>query len=205
MALIRVLLVDDLPLVRGALIALLGHYPDIEVVGEVSWGSGMVPMAVELEPDVVVISTDLVVSQSLLTLTELQTKVSRCSVLILIDPKKPVMGGTWGRTRSLSFLMKNAPPQVFAETIVRVAAGERVIDAQIAVAALVGAENTLTSREVEVLKLAAEGASVLEIAQSLGLSHGTVRNYLSAVIAKTGARNRIDAIRIANETGWLSQ
>jgi two-component system response regulator DesR len=203
MALIRVLLVDDLPLVRSALIALLEHYPNIEVGGEISWGGGVVPMAVDLQPDVVVISTDRSVSQLLPTLTELHAKVARCAVLVLVDPNKPVMGGSWGRTRSLSFLMKNAPPQVFAETIVRVAEGERIIDAQIAVAALVGAENTLTSREVEVLALAAQGASVLEIAQALGLSHGTVRNYLSSVIAKTGARNRIDAIRIASETGWL--
>jgi two-component system, NarL family, response regulator DesR len=204
MAVIRVLLVDEMPLVRGGLIALLDHHPEMEVVGDADWGDAIVPMAVDLYPDVLVISTDLPVSHLLRTLTDLQAHLDHCSILVLIDPRKPVMPGAWGRTRSLSFLTKNAAPHVLADTIVRVAAGERVIDSQIAVAALMGAESVLTSREVEVLQLAAGGASVHEIADKLGLSRGTVRNYLSTVIAKTAARNRIDAIRIAKEAGWLA-
>jgi DNA-binding NarL/FixJ family response regulator len=104
----------------------------------------------------------------------------------------------------LSFLVKDAQPELLADAIRRVTEGERLLDPQIAVSALVGAENALTRREVEVLEFAAGGASAPEIADQLHLAVGTVRNHLSAVIAKTGARNRIDAIRIAREAGWLS-
>jgi two-component system response regulator DesR len=136
------------------------------------------------------------------TITELHEKVG-CWVLVLADPRKSFTLPPGMPTRSLSFLLKDAPPAMLAETIRRVAGGERVIAPQVAVAALVGAEHRLTSRELEVLELAAEGASVSEIADRLFLSHGTVRNYLSAATVKTGARNRIDAIRIARKAGWL--
>ena len=200
---IRVLLVEDMRLMRGALIALLDQEADVEVVGELGWDDRIVPLAASLRTQVVVINTDVAVSRLLPSLKELQSKAPRCRVLILADPRKPIMLAWGSDTRSLSFLVKDAPPALLAGTIRRVAAGERVLDGQIAVSALVGVEQRLTSRELEVLELAAEGASVPEIAHRMHLSPGTVRNYLSAVVAKTGARNRVDAIRIARQTGWL--
>jgi two-component system response regulator DesR len=199
---IRVLLVDDLPLIRGALAALLEREPDVEIVGEIGWDDGVVRRSGALSPDVIVINIELTGTQLSSMVADLPAKVGS-SVLVLTDPRKPfaLHGGL--RTEPLNFLATNSPPEHLVETIRRVAEGERVIAPQVAVAALVGAEHRLTSRELEVLEIAAEGASVAEIADRLYLSLGTVRNYLSAATAKTGARNRIDAIRIARESGWL--
>jgi two-component system response regulator DesR len=102
----------------------------------------------------------------------------------------------------VSFLVKDAPVSLLAEAIRRVARGERVIHPRLEAASL-GTEKKVSTRELEVLGLAAEGESVAEIASRLYLSLGTVRNHLSSVITKTGARNRIDAIRIARKDGWL--
>jgi two-component system, NarL family, response regulator DesR len=200
---IRVLLVEDMRLMRAALIALLKSEADIEVVGELGWDRRIVPLAVKLRTHVVVINTDLMVSRLFPTVCELQAKARRCSVLILADPRKPFMLPWGNHTRTLSILVKDASPGLLSDTIRRMADGERVIDPQVAVSALVGAENVLSSRELEVLEIAAEGAPVSEIAHRLRLALGTVRNHLSSAIAKTGARNRIDAIRIAREAGWL--
>ena len=200
---IQVLLAEDMRLMRGALVALLSREVDIKIVGEIEVGSVIVPMAVKLRPEVVVINTDLAAGLTFPIVGELAAKLPSCAQLILTDPRKPAMFVSMARLRSASFLVKDVPPVLLAETIRRVAKGERVIDPRIAIAALMENENPLTARELEVLQLAAEGASVPEIAGRLFLSLGTVRNYLSAVIAKTAARNRIDAIRIAREAGWL--
>jgi len=190
-------------LVRSALVALLEHETDIEVIGELGLDREIILFAARQRPDVVVINTDLAVRQIVDIAGELQNEVPGCSVLILADPRKPVVLPRGPHTRSLNFLVKDAPPELLAATIRRVVDGEWVIDPQIAVAAVKGGENHLTARELEVLELTAAGASVQDIADGLHLSVGTVRNYLSAIIAKTGARNRIDAILIAREAGWL--
>jgi two-component system response regulator DesR len=102
----------------------------------------------------------------------------------------------------VSFLVKDAPIALVAEAVRRVAAGERVVHPRLAAASL-GTEKEISTRELEVMGLAAEGEPVAEIARRLYLSLGTVRNHLSSVITKTGARNRIDAIRIIRRDGWL--
>lgn len=190
-------------LVRSALVALLEHETDIKVVGELGWDREIAMVGARLRPDVVVINTELALRQTVDIVGELQAEVPGCSVLILADPRKPVLLPRGTHTRSLNFLIKDAPPELLADTIRRVAAGEWVIDPQIAVAAVKGGDSHLTTRELEVLELTAAGASIPEIADRLHLSLGTVRNYVSAIIAKTGARNRIDAILIAREAGWL--
>jgi two-component system response regulator DesR len=101
------------------------------------------------------------------------------------------------------FLLKDAPPGDLAQAVRRVVAGQRVIDPQLALAAWGGTESPLTSRETEVLQLAAQGTEPHEIAEHLHLSVGTVRNYLTTAVTKVNARNRVDAIRIARESGWL--
>jgi two-component system, NarL family, response regulator DesR len=202
-AVIRVLLVEDMLLIRGALIALLENENDIEVVGDIGWDHRLIPLAIKLRADVAVIDMDPMVSQLFPTLAELRAKAQRCAVLILADPRKPFAVPRGSHVGSLSFLVKDAPPGLLPETIRKLAGGQQVIDPQIAVSVLVGTESVLTSRELEVLELAAGGASVPEIAHRLNLSRGTIRNYLSAATAKTGARNRIDAIRIARQAGWL--
>lgn len=98
---------------------------------------------------------------------------------------------------------KEGSPQNLLRGIRRVAEGERFVNDSLGFGFLQAAEMPLTRRELSVLTLAAEGASIAEIAGSLHLSHGTVRNYMAAITRKTGARNRIDAIRISQGRGWL--
>ena len=101
------------------------------------------------------------------------------------------------------FVVRDAAPDFITEAVRRAARGRKVIDPDLAFAALNAAKNPLTTRELEALRLAAQGATTAEIARDLCLSVGTVRNYLSRAIAKTDARNRVDAIRIAIGAGWL--
>jgi two-component system response regulator DesR len=199
---VRVVLVEEMRLVRGGLVALLMRHADIDVVGDFGWDEGIVSQVAELLPDVAVINTETVAGELFSVVADLQAKAN-CAILVLVDPRKPFVLPPRMSTRSLSFLDKDSPPGELAECVGRVAGGGQIVAPPLMVAAVVGAENRLTGRELEVLRLAAEGAAVSEIAQRLYLSLGTVRNYLSAVTAKTGARNRIDAIRIAREYGWL--
>jgi two-component system response regulator DesR len=101
------------------------------------------------------------------------------------------------------FVVKDCPPEQLAATIRRVAAGERVVDPALAAESLATGASPLTARERDVLVAAKSGASVSDIARKLFLSDGTVRNYLSNAIAKTGTRNRSEAVRQAEERGWL--
>jgi two-component system response regulator DesR len=199
---VRVVVVEDTHLMRNQLAALLTREADVEVVGDLDFEDDVAPKAADLWPKVVVINTDYMVSQVLPVVAELKARIPGCSVLMLADPSKRGMLPPRRRARTLSFIVKDAPIGLLAEAIRRIARGERVIHPRLEAASL-GTEKTVSTRELEVLGLAAEGAPVAEIARRLYLSLGTVRNHLSSVIMKTGARNRIDAIRIARRDGWL--
>jgi two-component system response regulator DesR len=187
---------------HGELEALICQEDDMVVVGDVDFESDVVGQAAELAPDVVVVNTDYMVSQVLPVLTDLKAVNRRSSVLILSDPSKPGMLPPRRRDNGLSFLLKDAQARLLANAIRRIARGEQVIDPRLSLA-LIDTEKQISTRELEVLGLAAEGESVADIASRLYLSHGTVRNHLSSVITKTGARNRIDAIRLVRKGGWL--
>ncbi|GAA2422254.1 MULTISPECIES: response regulator [Streptomyces] len=200
---IRILLAEDMNMVRGALVALLNLESDLDVVAEVERGDEIVDTALKCRPDVAIIDIDLPGLDGLTAAARLRERLPECRTLILTSLGRP---GTLRRALSAQvsgYLLKDAPPKQLAEAVRRVAAGQRAIDPQLAVAAWGGTENPLTERENEVLKLAAEGAEAPEIARLLHLTTGTVRNYLTAVVAKLNARNRVDAIRIARESGWL--
>ncbi|MCK1822564.1 response regulator transcription factor [Streptomyces sp. XM83C] len=200
---IRILLAEDMQMVRGALVALLNLETDLEVVAEVERGDEIVSTAQRLRPDVAVIDIDLPGVDGLTAATQLRERLPQCRSLILTSLGRP---GTLRRALSAQvsgYLLKDAPPKELAVAIRRVAAGHRAIDPQLALAAWGGAESPLTERETEVLRMAAEGAEAPEIAGQLHLSTGTVRNYLTTVVTKLNARNRVDAIRIARESGWL--
>jgi two-component system response regulator DesR len=199
---IRVLLVEDAPRMRVGLAALLGRQEGITVVGDLDFESDLGPLSSQLWPHVVVINTDYMVSQVLPVVAELKARNPACAVLILSDPAKRGMLPPRRRARGVSFLVRDTPAALLADAIRRVARGERVVHPRLEAASL-GTEKSVSTRELEVLGLAAEGESVAEIASRLYLSLGTVRNHLSSVITKTGARNRIDAIRIARKDGWL--
>jgi two-component system response regulator DesR len=200
---IKVLLAEDMHMVRGALVALLDLEPDIQVVAEVASGDQIVPTAQQFGPDVAVIDIDLPGKDGLTAAQELHEKQPDCRTLILTSLGRP---GTLRRALSArvgGFLLKDAPPAQLADAIRGVAAGRRVVDGQLALAAWDSTDCPLTPREIEVLRLTAGGANTIEIAAQLYLSVGTVRNYLTTILTKLNARNRVDAIRIATEAGWV--
>ncbi len=200
---IRILLAEDMHMVRGALVALLDLEDDFEVVCELERGDEVLAAAQEKQPDVAIIDIDLPGLDGLTAASLLHEQMPQCRTLILTSLGRP---GTLRRAlaaRVSGYLLKDAPPKELAAAVRRVAAGHRAVDPQLALAAWGGTESPLTERETEVLRLAAEGAEAPEIASLLHLSTGTVRNYLTTIVTKMNARNRVDAIRIARESGWL--
>jgi two-component system response regulator DesR len=200
---VRVLLAEDMLMIRGALVALLRYEDDLAVVAETDRGDRIVPLALESRPDVAVIDIDLPGMDGIIAAGELGRAVPGCRSLILTSLGKPGHLRRALAAGALGFILKDAPPEHLAEAIRAVAAGDRVVDPQLALDALTLAENPLTPRERDVLRLAADGCGPVEIAHRLSLSPGTVRNSLTTLVAKLGARNRMDAVRIAEDAGWL--
>ncbi|MGW3953163.1 response regulator transcription factor [Streptomyces sp. NPDC004752] len=200
---IRILLAEDMNMVRGALVALLNLQDDLEVICEVERGDEIVDMALKHRPDVAIIDIDLPGVDGLSAATLLRERLPQCRTLILTSLGRP---GTLRRAleaRVSGYLLKDAPSGELALAVRRVAAGQRAVDPELALAAWGEFESPLTDRETQVLRLAAEGAEAREIASMLRLSAGTVRNYLTTIVNKLNARNRVDAIRIAREADWL--
>ena len=200
---IRVLIAEDQGMVRGALASLLGLEPDIEVVAQVSRGDEVVPAAVGARPDIAVLDIEMPGATGLEAAAELRRELPDCRVLIVTTFGRPgylrraMEGGAAG------FLLKDAPASELASAIRRAHAGERVVDPGLAAAALSEGESPLTEREHEVLLAARAHTTVAEIAGALYLSPGTVRNHLSSVMRKLNARNRAEALRVAEEKGWV--
>jgi len=198
-----VLLAEDMHLVRGAVVALLGHEPDLTVVAEVSTGDAVVPAALTHRPDVAVLDVDLPGTDGITAAAELRARVPDCRVLMLTALGRPTVLRKAMAADVDGFMVKDAAPTELADAIRTVADGGRVLDPKLAAAALRLRGNPLSGREIEVLRQAADGAEVAEIAARLYLSRGTVRNYLGAIVTKLDARNRLDAVRIAIEQDWL--
>jgi two-component system, NarL family, response regulator DesR len=200
---IRVLLAEDQAMVRGALAALLHLEGDIVVVAEAARGDTVVTTALEARPDVALLDIEMPGGDGLTAARALHDQLPSCRVVILT---------TFGRSGYLrramasgavGFLLKDAPAVELAAAIRRVVAGERVVDPDLALAALSAGDNPLTDRERDVLAAALDGPSIADLATRLALSEGTVRNHLSAAIQKLGVRNRLEAARRAEEQGWL--
>ncbi|MBG0815698.1 DNA-binding response regulator [Planomonospora sp. ID82291] len=201
---IRVLLAEDQYVVRGALVALLGLEADLEVVAAVESGEAVVPAALLHRPDVAVLDIDMPGAlDGLAAAGELRSRVPACRTLMLTAYGKPGHLRRALGARVDGFLLKTAPPEELVAAIRAVADGERVLDPSLAVTAWDLADNPLTPREADVLRLVAEGIDAAEIAGRLFLSAGTVRNYITAIVTKLNARNRVDAVRIAGEAGWI--
>lgn len=200
---IRVLIAEDMHMIRGALAALLSLEPDMEVVAQLERGDQIVSTALRTRPDVAVIDIDLPGLDGLTAADELHEQFPDCRTLVLTGLSQPgnLLRALEAHVRG--FLIKDAPAAALAEGIRRVAAGERVLDPDLIAAAMETGSSPLTAREADVLRTAEDGLPTEEIAQRLSLSPATVRNYLSNAIAKVGGRNRIDAIRIARRAGWL--
>ena len=200
---IRVLLAEDQSMVRGALGALLGLERDIEVVGEVARGDEVVPKALETRPDVALLDIEMPGLDGLSAAAQLRAALPSCRVVILTTFGRPGYLRRAMEAGASSFLLKDAPASELAAAIRRTAAGGRVVDPALAVAALSEGSNPLSEREREILAASTELATIADIADRLSLSEGTVRNHLSAAIQKVGARNRAEAARVAEEKGWL--
>jgi two-component system, NarL family, response regulator DesR len=200
---LKILLAEDVAMIRGALVALIELEPDLKVVAAIENGTDIVPTALCCLPDVAIIDIDLAGLDGLTAAAQLHEKLPSCRTLILTNLGR---AGTLRRALAANvsgYLLKDAPPQELATAIRNVAAGRRVIDPQLALSTWEGDQNPLSPREHEVLRLAADGAEPDEIAATLHLSAGTVRNYLTSIVTKMQARNRVEAIRHAYEAGWL--
>ncbi|WP_406284296.1 response regulator transcription factor [Streptomyces sp. NBC_00209] len=203
MSMIRLLLAEDQSMVREALAALLGLEPDIEVVAQVARGDEVLAAAREHSIDVALLDIEMPGMTGIEATARLREALPDVKVVVVTTFGRPGYLRRAMESGADAFLVKDAPASQLAEVVRKVLAGERVIDPGLAAAALADGANPLTDREREVLRTAADGSTNAEIAASLHLSQGTVRNYLSMAIQKLAARNRAEAVRMAREKGWL--
>ena len=200
---IRLLIADDQALVRGALTALLSLEADIEVVAEVGRGDEVVDAARASAADVALLDIEMPGIDGIAAAAELRKAVPLCRVLIVTTFGRPGYLVRAMQAGASGFVVKDTPSAQLADAVRRVASGLRVVDPSLAAESLAQGDSPLTERETDVLAAARTGGSIADVARILHLSEGTVRNHLSAVIGKTGARNRADAARIAETNGWL--
>jgi two-component system, NarL family, response regulator DesR len=200
---IRILLVSDVVLVRTALAAALSGEADMQVVADVSAADAVLESARSVRPDVAVIDLNGSPAGELMLVRDLVDTVPGCSVVAVAATVTRTTLRSALQSRVRGFVSKQSPFDRLVEAIRRVAQGGRAIDPVSAVAAVLRTDDPFTPREREVLRLAAEGLPVAEIADRLHLTAGTVRNYVSSILHKVGARSRVEAIRTAERSGWL--
>ncbi len=200
---VRLLLADDQALVRGALSALLDMEPDLTVVADVGRGDQVVDAVLEHRPDVALLDVEMPGGDGIAVAESIRDAAPWCRVLIVT---------TFGRAGYLrramaagasGFVVKDTPARQLADSVRRVHTGLRVVDPALAAESLVLGDSPLTPRETDTLRAARTGATVADIARQVHLSEGTVRNHLSSAIGKTGVRTRAEAVRCAEENGWL--
>ena len=200
---IRIILAEDQTMVRSALISLIKLEDDLEVVGEAGQGDEAVTLVTRLRPDVAVLDIDMPGGDGITACAQIHDAVPECACLMLTALAKPGILQRALRSHARGFIVKHAPADELIGAIRAVAAGRRIVDPTLAVAALEQERIPVTDRELEVVRLIAQGASVKEIALRLYLSDGTVRNYTSNLMAKCGVRNRVELVRIATDHGWV--
>jgi two-component system, NarL family, response regulator DesR len=207
---IRAMLAHHGALIRGAIAFVLDTEDDINVVAEIGSYEDIRDTVLACRPDITVLDLDLLPdpvargSAELPALWALHQALAGCHLLVLAEARKaaalgPMLGA---QQPGLGFLAKDGPPERLVAAVRKVADGEPMLDPDLVVSAL-RTRSPLTPRETQVLSVAAEGVPVAEVADRLLLSPGTVRNHLSRVIGKTGARTRIEAVRIAQDAGWI--
>ena len=200
---IRILLADDEHLIRGAMAALLALEDDLEVVAQAATGEQALSMARAVKPDVAVIDLQMPDIDGVAVARTLSQELPGCRTMIVTSYGRPghlkraLAAGVRG------FLPKTVSADVLSTVVRSVHSGGRYVDPQLAAEAISAGDSPLSPREADVLELAAEGTSVDEIARRAALSPGTVRNYLSSAVGKTGAANRHEAVRIARGHGWI--
>ncbi|MET9531160.1 MULTISPECIES: response regulator transcription factor [unclassified Streptomyces] len=200
---IRVLLADDQALVRGALASMLRLEADIDVVAEAASGAEALEAAARTTPDIALLDVQMPGPDGLTVAAELHRVLPACRVVICTTFGRPGYLARAMSAGAAGFVVKDSPPEQLVEAIRRVHAGLRVVDPALAAESLASGVSPLTDRESDVLRAAADGGTVTDIARSLHLSKGTVRNHLSSAIGKTRARTRAEAVRLAEGNGWL--
>lgn len=198
----RVIIAEDQAMLRGALGALLDLEDDIEVIGQAENGAQAFKMIEDLSPDISILDIEMPEMTGLEVAEQLQSKKHPCRVVILTTFSRAGYFQRAMRSGVFGYLLKDSPIDELSSALRRVQAGKRAVSPELSMA-FWEAENPLTEREREVLKLLSQGLSVKEIASQLYLSYGTVRNYVSELIQKLEAKNRIDAIAIAEKMGWM--
>lgn len=201
----RVAVVDDQGVVRAGIAALIGLEPDIEVVAQASNGSEAVEIAQRMgaEIDVMLLDVEMPGVDGLQALPRVREVSPHTRVLMLTTFDRP---GWVSRALSLGaagFVLKDQPAEALAASIRAVKDGKQVVDQELAARTLGLGINPLTPREVDVLRAAEAGGTTADVARTVGLSQGTVRNHVTSAMAKTGGSSRMDAARRARDNGWL--
>jgi len=197
------MIAEDQTMVRQALVALLELEPDIDVVAQAGNGTEAIAMGRKYQPDVAVLDIEMPGPSGIEVASQLAKSGFSGKVVIVTTFDRPGYLRAAMSAGASGFLLKDAPAADLATAIRQVAAGQRVVDPSLAAAALAQGESPLTDRETEVLAAATGHDAIADIAARLYLSNGTVRNHLSSAIQKLGARNRAEAVEIAERKGWL--
>jgi two-component system, NarL family, response regulator DesR len=201
---VKILLAEPVAMVRGALVALIELEPDLKVVAAADRGDAIVPAALEHKPDVAIIDIDLPGLDGISAAARLHEELPACRTLILFANLSKA--GLMRRALAANVagcMLKEAPADQLATAIRDIASGRSLIDPKLVTSAWDGGQNPLSPREHEVLRQAAKGLEPVEIAETLHLSVGTVRNYLTTIVSKLKARNRIEAIKSAHDLNLL--
>ena len=200
---IRVVLAEDQSMLRGALVALLSIEPDIEVLGSFADGEEAFRAVGKQRPEVLVTDIEMPKMSGLELAARVRELYPDTHVLILTTFARPGYLRRALEAGASGYLLKDRPSEELADAVRRVSRGIRTVDPELASEIWSAEEDPLTDRERLILRRAGDGESTAELACSLRLTEGTVRNYLSEAISKLHASNRFEAARIARNKGWL--
>ncbi|GGJ66659.1 response regulator transcription factor [Glutamicibacter ardleyensis] len=200
---IRVLIADDEVMIRSAVAALLSLEDDIEVVAECADGAQAVVMAEKLKPDICLLDLEMPELDGVQVADRLRTTLTATRCVVVTRHARPGVLRRALASGVSGFLPKSRSANEIAEVIRRVMAGARYVDPEIAADALSDERSPLTERELDVLRAGRRGEATSQIARSLSLAPGTVRNYISAILAKLNVATRQQAVLLAEERGWI--
>ncbi|WP_342476722.1 response regulator transcription factor [Paenibacillus sp. FSL H7-0350] len=199
---IRIIIAEDQRLLRGAMASLLDLEDDIEVAGEAGDGAEALALIERVQPDVCLMDIEMPLMSGLEVAEILKSRGCRTKIIILTTFARPGYFERGVKAGIQGYLLKDEPVDKLADAIRRVMAGGREVSPELVFGSL-REENPLSDREREILKLAAAGRSAGEIAAALHLSYGTVRNYISEILSKLAVKTRIEAVRLAEDKGWM--
>ena len=199
---IRVLIAEDQGMLRGALGSLLAFEEDIEIVGEASHGKDALKMILSLHPDVCLMDIEMPYQSGLEVAEKVMKRFPSCKIIILTTFARPGYFEQAVRIGVHGYLLKDGSIEELVESIRSVMRGKSEFSPELSFGSM-KADNPLTEREQEVLRMASQGNTSKEISQKLYLSAGTIRNYMSEIISKLGVKNRTEAVTVAKENGWL--